>query len=312
MKFKEHWVDFVLDNKENLPVNYSLESYEYQESYFFEREDFDNYSKILVMKNKPIAVWPIFRLNKKYTCYGGDLCMPYISNKVSLAVQKNLSKQVINSYFKLLLADSPSSLRFEINNRFTSEALSVAYISGIQPIIGFEQWVNLNDPLDTIFSQIRKSYKSLINQSSRLFNINIHTFVNCELWEKFKLFHFQQSGRSTRSVYTWEIQKQHVNSRRAILATVQDKDGSYLGFALFNFNEFGAVYAVAAYDREKFDLPIAHGIQWEAIKYFKENGLKEYLIGYLPSFQELDSKQFNIARFKMGFGQTRPFLRLMR
>jgi len=310
-KFKDLWLEFNSVNNEILPINYSFETYEYQNAYFSEQENFEDWSKILLIKDRPIALWPIFRLNNKYTMYGGDLCMPFFSKNIPIKVQEQLSNEIINGYIKFLLTEYPISLKFNIQSTFISEVLSLSYSSGFQPIIGFEQLVNLEDSIDNIFTQIRKSYKSLINQSQRLFNIEIHTSVSSDLWEKFILFHFQQSSRVTRSVQTWEIQKQHINKNKAILITVQENDGNYLGFALFNFNDFEAVYAVAAYDREKFNLPIAHGVQWEAIKYFKEKGLKKYIVGVLPSLSQSDPKQHNIAKFKMGFGQTQPYLRIL-
>lgn len=310
-KFKDFWLEFVFENNEILPINYSYETYEYQNAYFSEQENFENLSKIILMKNRPIALWPIFRLNNKYTMYGGDLYMPFFSKNLPLKVHEQLSNQIINGYFEFLLTEFPIRLRYNFQDRYISEILSLSYISGFQTIIGYEQLVNLEDSIDLIFTQIRKSYKSLINQSKRLFNIEIHTSVGCDLWEKFRLFHLRQSGRATRSVKTWEIQKQHVNNKKAILITVQDTNDYYLGFALFNFNDYEAVYAVGAYDREKFNLPIAHGAQWEAIKYFKDKGLKKYYIGALPSLSESDSKQYNIAKFKMGFGQTQPYIKII-
>lgn len=310
-QFKDSWVQFTSKNNNILPVNYTYETYEYQYLYFSEQAEFENLSKILFNKNEPIALWPIFKLQDRYTTYGGDLCMPFFSDAISKKVQEQLSDQIINGLFDLVLSKSPISLRFDINSRYISKMLSLSYLSKVHPIFGCEQWVDLEDSLETIFAQFRKSYKSLINQSKKIFEIEIQTSVSDELWNKFKLFHLKQAGKVTRSEVTWEIQKQHVNTNKAILITVKDKTDSYLGFALFNLNEYEAVYAVAAYDREKFDLPIAHGVQWEAIKYFKDKGLKSYIIGILPSTEECDSKQFNIAKFKMGFGQTKPFLRLL-
>lgn len=307
-QFKDSWLQFANKKNEILPINYTYETYEYQYAYFSEQAEFENLSKILFIKNEPIALWPIFKLQDKYTTYGGDLCMPFFSDFIPTKVQEQLSGQIINGFFDLILSKSPISLRFDINSRYNAKMLSLSYLSKVQPIIGCEQWVDLEDSLETIFAQFRKSYKSLINQTKKLFDIEIHTSVSDDLWNKFKLFHLKQAGKVTRSEETWEIQKQHVNKSKSILITVKDKTDCYLGFALFNMNEYEAAYAVAAYEREKFDLPIAHGVQWEAIKYFKDKGLKSYIIGILPSPVECDSKQFNIAKFKMGFGSTRGYL----
>ena len=306
--FKDFWLELTIENEDILPINFTYEIYEYQYTYFSTQEGFENFSKILFIKNKPIGLWPIFKLGDRYTMYGGDLCMPYFSVSIQSKIKEQLFNTIIKGYFELLLYESPTTLKFDLDSEYLSRVLSMSYLSKIQPITGFEQSVDLSNSLEIIFAQLRKSYKSLINQSNRIFKIEIHTNVNNVLWNKFKLFHLKQAGKITRSDATWEIQKQHVNKNKAILITVKDKTDIYLGFALFNMNEYEAVYAVAAYDREKFDLPIAHGVQWEAIKHFKDKGLKNYVIGTLTSPIDCDLKQFNIAKFKMGFGSTRGYL----
>jgi FemAB family protein len=309
--FKDFWLELITENEEILPINFTYENYEYQYNYFSTQEGFENISKILFIKNKPIGLWPMFKLGDRYTMYGGDLCMPYFSVSIPSKIKEQLFNTIINGYFELIVYKSPTILKFDLDSEYLSRVLSMSYLSKTQPIIGFEQSVDLSNSLEITFAQLRKSYKSLINQSNRIFKIEIHTNVSNELWNKFKLFHLKQAGKITRSDATWEIQKQHVNMNKAILVTVKSNQDYYLGFALFNMNKSEAAYAVAAYDREQFDLPIAHGIQWEVIKYFKDKGLKRYIIGSLPNLVECDPKQFNIAKFKMGFGQTKPFLRLL-
>ena len=77
-----------------------------------------------------------------------------------------------------------------------------------------------------------------------------------------------------------------------------------VGGGFFQFTRDESIYATAAYDRSYFKQPVGHLVQWLAICYFKERGIKHYRIGestmpeHMPKSSE---KERAISFFKEGF-----------
>ena len=62
-----------------------------------------------------------------------------------------------------------------------------------------------------------------------------------------------------------------------------------------------ATYASAAYDRERFEHPLAHWPLMNAILRAKDRGLRWFDIGELPHAADVSEKEASIAFFKQGF-----------
>lgn len=314
--FYKTWSE-VESQENDLPLEYSYNTLEYQWEYFMNSNDSENNSLVVVFNGTPIALWPIITFNgkdllkhKTLTTHGGSLLLPYLISMINNNI-RNQFLNVLERVLDLLIHNFNFSIKIEHSNYQYAHLISWCYKNKLNSEIVYFQRIDLTNSENEIFSAIRKSYKALINKSIREFNILVHLNVSNELWDKFKAFHFKQSGKLTRSVETWEIQKKQLNNGSSCLITIEDKF-DYLGFALFNFNKAQAVYAVGAYDRDKFDLPIGHGIQWTAIKFFKSMGIKDYLIGELVSPHQGDEKVDNIAKFKTGFGETNYYVKFFK
>lgn len=299
--FKIKWKLFELNNIETVSVFHNYQTMEYQWEYFSENSECSNKSLILCQKDKPIMIWSIFEFYKgnriRLSSNGGNLVLPYFDFQL---MEKDVSS--ILKYILKYLERSDVTFNLLVS-KYPMNLFTWAFKLKLNSSVELYQKVDLSQSEQQIFQGIRKSYKSLINQSQRIYKTTVLEKVDDEIWSKFQSFHFHQAGRKTRSDKSWEVQKKHLNDRDAILITCQDEN-DYVGFAYFNLNKIQATYSVAAYDRNKFDQPIGHGIQWTAIKYFKSEGLKEYIIGTLPECDETDLKLLDIAKFKMGFGET--------
>jgi hypothetical protein len=180
------------------------------------------------------------------------------------------------------------SSQFHLN---TSKELQIAYI-------------NLQDPLDLIKRNIRKSYKSFINWGEKNFNFITIDKKNLDrdLFKRFMLFHHHVSGRITRSEETWNIQYKMIKASEAfaVIAFFEDK---MIGGLLIIHSDYEAYYAVGVYDRDLMQsgIPVAHSMLFKAISIAKKLNVQSFILGDV-SFSN-STKEQNIAKFKLGFAK---------
>ena len=77
-----------------------------------------------------------------------------------------------------------------------------------------------------------------------------------------------------------------------------------IGGGYFTFSKNEAVYSIGAYDRNLFDKPIGHVIQYEAIQEFIKRKIDWYKLGSIENYNDNDEfskKMKSIQSFKNGF-----------
>lgn len=170
----------------------------------------------------------------------------------------------------------------------------------------YNYYIDLSHDINTIKSNFRKSYKSLVNWSLK--NVE-YRIVNKELYDQsefnsFKDFHFFVSGHTTRSEKSWELQAEMVKNNDAVLINGYFK--SKLVSSSFNLINDDAYYGVGVYDRNLMaeGFGIAHGSLFMAIQYLKEIGINKYYLGIWDENQTLNEKDKNIIIFKRGLTNT--------
>ena len=307
------WQEFERNHK-NLTLDYTLATQEYQYAYFSHFGIVKNESKVLCLGREPVAVWPVFQMTlagerKEYTSNGGPLLKPFYSDTLSPERYRQLSAIVEEAIGDWILKGQCVWYKEDIIGPEVTPLHQRMQREGASIELGYIQKVNLDRDINSLFSEIRKSYKNLINKSLNQFEVEVHEAVGEPLWTAFREAHFREAGRKTRSDKSWDIQYQQVNRGEAVLVTAAGKD-KIMGFGLFNYNRNQSIYAVGVYDRSMFDRPIGHGIQWKAIEFFRNKGLKEHILGELPGRDEKDIKVLNIANFKKGFGRPHLFIKI--
>lgn len=175
-------------------------------------------------------------------------------------------------------------------------------------------YIDLSLPENKYYSGIRKSYKSLIHEGSRLWKVRLlKDGLSEEDFEVFRLFHIQVAGRITRSEETWELQRQAMASSNMFIVAIYDESDTMVGYGMFSITRDEGVYAIGVYDRTLFDKPLGHLIQWEAIRYMRQLGLRWYKIGkrfYTGDTLAPTDKEVSIAYYKEGFA-TNLFVNLI-
>jgi FemAB family protein len=165
-------------------------------------------------------------------------------------------------------------------------------------------YVDLSLSLDDIRLSFRKSYRPLISKGLAIWTTDVVERVDSEVLEDFRRLHLKVAGRATRSGRSWELQREAVASGDAFLVTLRDKAGALVGGGLFLLSGSEALYAVGVYERDLFQMPLGHVVQYKAIETMKRLGLRWYFIGARPYPGDSPSpteKEVQIGEFKEGF-----------
>ncbi|MBT4512413.1 MAG: hypothetical protein HOC20_09430 [Chloroflexi bacterium] len=171
----------------------------------------------------------------------------------------------------------------------------------------FTQIVDLSLSHDSLHSQIRKSYKSLINQGSKNLTIFVidNTTITPEDIENFRLLHLEASGRETRSRHSWQVQYEMVCHKEAFIVFGY-LEGILVTAGLFPYSPRCCFYGVSASKRDLFEKPLSHAVIWTAMLHAKKQGLVFFELPEVLFPNEGEpfptEKEIGISTFKRGFG----------
>jgi FemAB family protein len=296
------------------PVDYSPAMIDYQIAYHARGESglSCDLSVTLMHDNAACGIWPLFLIKDRlgnYQIYsnGQYILSPQFSKSMPrtlvrsmsgtcIEVAKTLMKQLNIDYIK-----SESSFRgFSELDDWNDKLLREGARTGVK----HEMFLDLAPELSVIKSGFRKSYKSLINSGSKLWQVEVVTAANSVIWNQFKELHYTVAGKITRSNESWELQHLAIASGDAFFVGLRDDRGHLVGGGLFHVTRDEGYYAVGAYDRTLFDKPLGHVVQYYAIEEMKKRRIRWYKIGhryYPEDMPKPTPKEINISDFKQGF-----------
>ena len=237
-----------------------------------------------------------------FSSYNDPISPPIFAPGTPASYLKTITRAVLD------FANTNSGLWYSLerieSERTISEWQRQSLALGASPHLRYDLIVNLEMTSQEIWGGIRKSYKPLINRAKRLWTSEIIDNPDTGVWEEFSDLHQSVSGRLTRSLKTWEIQRQWVLSEVAFAVYLRDKENRLIGAALFAHNQSAANYFTGVYDRHLFDQPVAHLVQWEAILEMQRRRIRLYRIGerlYSGQMPTPSEKELTISFFKEGF-----------
>jgi FemAB family protein len=308
------WAD-VIANSDFKYVQYTGFWIKYQEYYQKGRcEELIPFYFVFFNEKTAVAIWPITirKISDKYECgfLDDDIFPPLlVKNLASKTIRKLYGKcweilSILQRYYKL------ESLRFihhYLERQITlSEFQRFLCEKGAQSHLTHGAAVDMQESMETIQGNIRRSYKSLINKGKKLFEYRffIGPEISEDVFSEVQAFHLQVAGKVTRIQKTWDTQYSWIQENHALL--VCSYQGQRLiGASLFPYTEDMALYAIGIYDRKLFDQPIAHALMMEAIRFFHERGQKYLWVGLRhyknDSWLKPDEKLQSISHFKEGF-----------
>jgi FemAB family protein len=267
----------------------------------------EDFSFGISLEGKIIGIMPLFQINDSKTTrlefYDGCIIPVLISKTISL----KLKKEIMNHIIKNLISSSKEKVSF-FDQLLPSKSLSIWHKVilkyGFNCQILRESFTDLKLSYPEIKSQYRKSYKSLINQGLRLWGVYKYDQKSHKVWDEFKQLHFVSAGRKTRSDKSWDILFEGLKQQLSFFYYCTDNNGAVIGGALVMKNKYEAIYAVAAYDRERFDLPVGHVLQDFIVKDLINSNLFWYRLGRYYEFNDRNQpteKEVQIGQFKSGF-----------
>lgn len=301
-----------LKNNINLSWMYSLESLEI-ENYSFENNLTNDFTFIITEKNIPVALVPIFIKSVKNTNYitwndyYGYLLSPIFEKSLNKKHKSKIEKFCFEKIDEIVKIKKIKKIKMMIDPYSDKADNNFLKKYGFIDTSTSTCYVNLNLHLNDLWSDIRTSYKGLINQSIKEFEIEIVDKFNCNelAHNKYKEFHHKTAKRITRPTETWEIQYNMVKLDKAMLICLK-KDSSYVAFSYFYHMNDSAFYASASDDPEfNSKNSVQHLIIWEAIKYYKKRNFNELDLGFQDYKNQLwynpSQKDLTISFFKRGF-----------
>lgn len=293
----------VLDISSNISVFHLESTIEYYSAYFHG----SNLSFMLYESNKPVAIVPLFVYQDKdewiITSNGSGLISPLFIDGIPRRLRKRLEQQILEVIEIITNKLEIKKIILFEHSRILSSWFLLWLDRADKDFITYQFAIDLQHTIEDIRLGFRKSYKPLVNKALKEWRVEVCEDDIEKVFEEFRRLHLEQSGKQTRSVETWNIQKEQIKNNEAFLVTVRD-DMELIGAGLFNYSRDIGLYSVGAYKRELFDKPIGHAVQMIAIKKLKDIGCKTYLLGQKATNLEnttSSSKELSISHFKDGF-----------
>lgn len=293
------------------PVAYSESMMDYMVAYFLGNgQQIVDISLVLQYDQKVCGIWPL-SLNlscvDKIGSNGGSILPPLFVSKFPKKSQKSVVKGCLKLLSELSERYGQEVLRSEeVFNASTgiSEWHLQVMERGATAQVGHDLFVELSLPMVEIRANFRKSYKSLINYGLKCWSVKILSEKDDITWERFRALHQYVAEKVTRSKKTWDMQHKAIVDGKAFLVYLESSAGDMVGGGLFHTTRQEALYAVGAYDRNLFDKPLGHVVQYAAIEEMKNRGILWYCIGGRPFQSDTPKptpKEVSIAEFKQGF-----------
>ena len=217
----------------------------------------------------------------------------------------NVTTKYINQKLATLSTDKPILLH--IGQKDLSCGLDplsdIAFERGANPQVHFNRIVDLTLPIEQLKQGVRKSYKSLINWGLKNLDLQVYDTnnINQKPFSALRQLHFEAAGGRTRPDITWDCQYSMIQAGFNFLV-VGTLDHKPVTAALFSHNQPYCYYGVSASNRALFDKPLSHGVIWAAIEHAKSKGIKHFDLGRQFNLNYPNQKEYNISKFKRGFG----------
>lgn len=302
----------VADQLDYYPVNYSAAWIDYQISYWQGKgTEIHDVSIVIYYEHRPVGIWPLSVTSggvRGIGSNGGELQPPIFDHRLVLkAVRKTISAclDLVDKFCRTNAILAWSGTELQPSKHWLSEWHIEAMQRGAEAVLRYDTFVDLSLDMAAIKSRFRKSYKSLITSGAKHFQVGvIGREGSAEIWKEFRMLHLEAAGYATRTEETWNLQYMALLNGEIFLVELRDHAGRMVGGALFNLTHDEGYYSVGAYDRDLFDKPIGHLIQYRAIEEMKRLGLRWYHIGKRPFPSEqppLTDKQLAIVHFQNGF-----------
>lgn len=318
MQFKDFEIIHYGDETFEIDFNKAIEKFEH--SFFYTNEGI-NYFKsycifkkdltFIVKKNDEYLALCLLFLNALREQLSFSLNGEYLPSP--LCKNEKIEKVVFEYIEKLALECDVKQIKF-YNDPLLDNKKRTKY-NILKKYDYFETnnlnlYIDLSFDIDFLWSNLSKSYKSLINKYLKNSN-NELCFMNYEnsSWEIYEEFYNLHCFIAKENSRNFELFKEQFNLLKNNLATLIyiKNDEEFLSFALFFHHQKSVIYATSV--SKNNSQPYSHVILWKANEYFKNLEYEDILYGSpsgLSEFSGIDDcsskKQLDISFFKRQMG----------
>lgn len=175
---------------------------------------------------------------------------------------------------------------------------------------------NLHNTQENLWTNLRKSYKSLINSLTKSSEYSIVYANESNLYKLHKHYvtfhkiHMKNAGKKPKDDSIYSKQLALAQKNLATIIAVNYKNHP-ININYFFHDSSNVVYASNAYDTNAFfkKLPLNHYLLWHSMLYFKRLDFKIFAFGEPCSLMTIngflnyaDDKELSISHFKRGMG----------
>ena len=158
--------------------------------------------------------------------------------------------------------------------------------------------LDLTQPLETIWTGIRKSYHSIIHRAQELYCFN-SAEASADIAYRFKSLH-QDAFGTVRPDATFAMQEQWAREGSGLVVL------AWQGYTEIDRVVAGAywkLYQGCAYygSGPSVERNVQHAVIWHSLELLKARGITKVEIGQVDGVTE---KEVNVGKFKAGFGGT--------
>ena len=293
---KDAWLEKKQLNWKNLALHR-----QYAQQYF--GEQFQDLSFFTVQNNTILAYILVYKIDQKL-CLAGNEGLKIFYDA---PLHKKILKKIIAHLHDL--ANIHQCHHIIINDPIRSGEPSplgqVLLNENFQTKLNFDMQIPCeNFEVKHYHTQIRKSYKSLINWGKRNLTLFVVDQNNLDhtAWQSFQAFHYKIAQRVTRSSASWQTQFDMIAQGQGYLI-LGYLEAELVSSALFLQQYQYNSYAVGVYERSLFQHGISHYLLYEGIIQNQNRLNLPLRLGHFNT-HETNEKNHNIQKFKKGFCST--------
>jgi hypothetical protein len=268
----------------------------------------------------PVAVVPLVMerhrrgnvVSSEFSFGGGWLPAPACIDGLSSRQEKEAHRFIFDRVLFLgeeqgISRISFRSSPFAILGSSPESVIPVAVRFGFSSCLLPTQVIDVRNNPEELLKAMRKGHRSDIKRAGKHLKGIVCSRENTarDLFLSYRGLHEKAAGRQTRPGETFDMMYKWIEDGYAALFGAL-LDGRPVSFAYVMLYKQCAYYGSACNDPEIGDLPLAHFIQWEILKWLHEAGFRYYEIGWqfyvaTPVFPA-SAKEIAVSSFKRGFG----------
>jgi hypothetical protein len=243
---------------------------------------------------------------------GGWLPSPVCIDGLSPRQEKEVQRFIFDRILFLAEEHEISRISFRSNpfailGSSPESVIPVAVHFGFSSCLLPTQVIDVRNNPEELLKAMRKGHRSDIKKAGSYLKGVACSRENAskDLFLSYRGLHEKAAGRQTRPEVTFEMMYKWIEDGYAALFGAL-LDGRPVSFAYVMLYKQCAYYGSACNNPEIGDLPLAHFIQWEILKWLHEAGFRYYEIGWqfyaATPFFPASAKEIAVSSFKRGFG----------